>query len=119
MANAPLKICSGCRKKFTRDARCPACMVSNPPNKRTSGSTDPFYQSRAWKDLRAAYIAAFPLCCDCESRGFTEPGYIVDHVVERADDLARELDWNNLQTLCLSCHSRKTRLESTKRKRRL
>lgn len=117
MADAPLKKCAtpGCRQLVRGVAHCPA--HAKQANKRTSGSTDPFYQSRAWKNLRTAFIAANPLCRACEEIGRTEPGYIVDHIVERADDASRELDWDNLQTLCLSCHSRKTRREAGMRRR--
>lgn len=46
-------------------------------------------------------------CVECGARGRLE----VDHIkpVRHAPDLAYEL--TNLQTLCVSCHSRKTRIE--------
>jgi 5-methylcytosine-specific restriction protein A len=118
MADAPLHQCAeaGCRQLIRGASRCPA--HAKEASKRTSGSTDPFYQSRAWKDLRNAFIAEHPLCAACEATGRTTPGFIVDHIIERADDPSLELEWSNLQTMCLSCHSRKTRIEAASRRRK-
>lgn len=48
------------------------------------------------------------LCQECLRRGDVEPGRDVDHIV-RAEDKP-ELFWrlDNLQLLCVECHSRKT-----------
>ncbi len=64
-----------------------------------------FYNSAAWKRLRKAKLAASPVCETCLPRvtAATE----VDHV--KAINLGgAPLDWDNLQSLCHECHSRKT-----------
>jgi 5-methylcytosine-specific restriction protein A len=39
----------------------------------------------------------------------------VDHIVERSDDDSKRLNWDNLQSLCHSCHNIKTAEEKRKR----
>lgn len=71
-----------------------------------------FYQRAAWKRLRAAHLQSEPLCRKCRQAGRLTEASIVDHVVpftSTQDPLA--LDANNLQSLCTSCHSSKTRAD--------
>lgn len=63
-------------------------------------------KSRRWPALRIAALRRDDWCCvQCGARGWLE----VDHIkpVRDAPELAFAL--SNLQTLCRSCHSRKTR----------
>lgn len=70
---------------------------------------DPFYWSPAWKALRAARLALDRrLCRSCERNGATAEATEVDHVLPRAARPDLELALNNLESLCKSCHSRKT-----------
>lgn len=60
-----------------------------------------FYQSKAWRDTRNAFIAANPRCCECG-----EPATVADHktrIAEGGDKLA----WSNLQPMCQKCHNKK------------
>lgn len=64
--------------------------------------------TRRWQVLRMAVIERDGFCCKaCGARGRLE----VDHIkpVRTHPDLA--FDPQNLQALCPSCHTRKTRLE--------
>lgn len=69
-----------------------------------------FYNSKAWKKCRAAYIMMVPdgLCEHCSYN----PGYIVDHIEEinihNLNDPMITLNHDNLQYLCLECHNKKT-----------
>lgn len=67
----------------------------------------------AWKRVRAAYAAANPVCEDPEGRHgeYPPPVAIVDHVTPISEGGAR-LDPSNLQSLCRSCHGRKTARET-------
>ena len=72
-----------------------------------------FYNSRQWKECRDSYISSVHgLCEHCFERGKSEPGYIVDHVIEispiNISDPSVTLNHDNLQYLCLPCHTRKT-----------
>lgn len=65
-----------------------------------------FYSTKRWKALRRSVLKRDRYTCK-ECRRF---GNEVDHIVPVAQDGAR---WgeDNLQTLCKSCHSRKTAQE--------
>ena len=69
-----------------------------------------FYKSAAWKQCRASFIAERQsidggMCMRCHE----EPGYIVHHKVylgpENIGDPGISLNHDNLEYLCLSCHS--------------
>lgn len=112
MAQSPLHQCSRCRKLVR--GKCPHCAAI--PKPRTS-PRDPFYGTYQWKQLRDRFIANNPLCKPCEDAGITTASLIADHILERADRPDLELDEENLQAMCLSCHSRKTRIEAARRRR--
>lgn len=64
-----------------------------------------FYQSKAWKATRDAYLKSrLGLCERCGN-----PGEIVHHrrrITHRTvNDPAVTLDWANLELLCRSCHA--------------
>lgn len=70
-----------------------------------------FYNCSRWLNLRALILSEQPLCRHCEVRGLTEIATEVDHIIpiiEGGNPTSRE----NLQPLCASCHSRKTRGEN-------
>ena len=65
-------------------------------------------RSPRWKSVRLAVKRRDGWCCvTCKAAGRLE----VDHIkpVRTHPELA--FDLSNLQTLCVSCHSRKTRIE--------
>lgn len=67
------------------------------------------YRSQRWRALRIEVLRRDGFrCCACGARGRLE----VDHIepVKTAPERAWEL--GNLQALCRSCHTRKTRSES-------
>jgi len=69
-----------------------------------------FYQSRAWKDCRAAFAKSRRgLCERCLERGIIRPGVIVHHLVyitpENVGDPDVVLNWKNLQLVCRDCHA--------------
>jgi len=72
-----------------------------------------FYNSAPWSKFRAWYLALHPLCAECERRGFWIPAVHVDHIEPLAKAPERPLDETNVQGLCKSCHSAKTRAEAT------
>ena len=72
------------------------------------------YHSYKWKKLRQAYAEKNPLCEHCLRYDIYERVAVVDHVFEILDG-GEPFDYNNLQSLCRSCHSRKTNQEAKKR----
>jgi 5-methylcytosine-specific restriction protein A len=61
-----------------------------------------------WHRLRAEVRMAEPFCRACLAEGRNVLMTDVDHIVPHDGDAGRFWDRNNLQSLCKSCHSRKT-----------
>lgn len=81
---------------------------------------DPYYQSQSWKRTRQSFRLGYTewngvrvpntCCIDCyKEKGQFIPGANTDHIIRRKDGGSDEHD--NLQTLCDSCHSRKSAIE--------
>lgn len=66
-----------------------------------------FRGSKRWKTLSAWTLRQEPLCRSCQA-----PSSQVDHITPLSRGGAA-LDSANLQALCASCHSKKTRLENS------
>jgi len=67
-----------------------------------------FYSSKAWREARAVWLADHPLCVDCMADKRLVAATVVDHIVEINAGGAM-LDPDNFQSLCHTCHSKKTR----------
>src|SRR5262245_11627506 len=66
-----------------------------------------------WRKLRAAFLAAHPLCAECRRQGRLTPATVVDHITPHHgidDPLYWDLDHNG-QALCASCHGAKSASE--------
>jgi 5-methylcytosine-specific restriction protein A len=59
---------------------------------------------RAWKQLRAAFLAANPLCEMCKQDGRLTPATLVHH--KQKLTCGGTNDAENLMALCGECHSR-------------
>jgi 5-methylcytosine-specific restriction enzyme A len=97
MANKPNKIQRSWvpqRKAFERE------------NKNTE-----FYNSWPWRKKAKAHKIKFPLCAECLKKDLTVVGTVADHIIPINAGGAK-LDDNNIQTLCESCHNRKSASES-------
>jgi 5-methylcytosine-specific restriction endonuclease McrA len=82
---------------------------------RTKESQSGFYNSKAWKQLRARHIAEHPICVECEKEGKIRPATVVDHRIPVDEDQTRSLDSVNLQSLCDYHHIRKTNADKARR----
>ena len=76
--------------------------------KRRTDLSDPFYRSRAWKNIRSYILTTQPLCRICGS-----PATCVDHI-KRIREGADPYDITNLQPLCDHCHAIKRGQERQK-----
>lgn len=72
-----------------------------------------FYESSAWRALRAKFIAANPLCVECKKRGVITPAQVVDHIVP-INLGGAPLSEENLQPLCHKCHNAKSATDKIK-----
>lgn len=69
-----------------------------------------FYNSKAWKRCRKAYIDSVNgLCERCLDKGVIKNGYIVHHkkklTPNNINDVNITLGWENLEYLCQQCHN--------------
>ena len=82
---------------------------AKPHNRQIDNSQ--FYHSKAWRMTRKFYIKANPLCEQCSRDGRTTGGQMVDHIRQITMGGDR-LHQSNLQTLCNSCHAKKSASEA-------
>ena len=66
-----------------------------------------FYQSAAWRKLRAKVLMERPLCEECLKKGLVVPAQVVDHIVPIVKG-GEPLNESNLQPLCHRCHNAKS-----------
>lgn len=64
--------------------------------------------TRAWEIARAAWLKQHPLCAECERQGRVTPATVVDHIVPHRGSRAKFWKSDNFQSLCVTCHQRKT-----------
>ncbi len=65
------------------------------------------YETYRWKTFSKDFLKSHPFCYICGAKS-----QVVDHIVPHRGDLSLFYDVNNVQTLCASCHSRKTLKEN-------
>ena len=73
------------------------------------------YHSVAWRKLRRqALIRDEWLCQMCLKEGILTQAKIGDHIIPIKQDWDKRLDIDNIQSLCMSCHNKKTNEENKK-----
>lgn len=111
MANKPMRPCRwpGCRQ-LTRQGYCPA----HKPRKTRGESArwHRLYSLPLWRDvLRPGQLLREPWCRQCAQEGRRVRATVVDHIRPHRGDWGLFTDPDNLQSLCKSCHDRKTARE--------
>ncbi len=61
-----------------------------------------------WRTARENWLKLHPLCVHCKGVGILTAATEVDHVRAHGGDMALFWDKDNWQSLCKSCHSKKT-----------
>lgn len=69
------------------------------------------YYTAAWRELRQIQLIKEPFCRMCAADGRRVYATDVDHIRPHRGDPALFSDAGNLQSLCHSCHSKKTAAE--------
>jgi 5-methylcytosine-specific restriction endonuclease McrA len=77
---------------------------------REKDNTD-FYNSWPWRKFAKRYKESHPLCVECEKKDMVVPVKVVDHIIP-VNAGGEKLDESNCQSLCESCHNRKSSHES-------
>ncbi len=121
MPNKALKTCShyGC-SKLTTGRYCDTHRLQHTRqyDYDRGSPTDRGYGSK-WVAARNAYIRRNPICAICSKEGIITRATCVDHIIPHRGDM--NLFWNqknNWQSLCKSCHSRKTMKELNENKKK-
>lgn len=68
------------------------------------------YTSR-WQKARETYLQRNPLCKSHEAKGVIVEATIVDHIIPHKGDQKLFWDTSNWQSLCKTCHDKKTASE--------
>lgn len=111
----PMRKCKhpGCRM-VTSEGWCPA---HKPKTVRKDSAawhylyTDPRYH---WAERRTDQLIREPFCRECAKRGLRVWATDADHIVPHRGDVLQFMT-GQLQSLCHSCHSRKTMQEMNQR----
>lgn len=87
---------------------------------RSSKQGDPFYKSPAWESLREQALKRDGYRCQhcmakCLGKKHNKPSPHVDHIISRRVNPRLALSLSNLQTLCHSCHSKRTKADQLDR----
>jgi 5-methylcytosine-specific restriction enzyme A len=108
MANKPLKPCSspGC-SNLTRERYCEQHQHLETERrkqyeKKRGTAAQRGYGAR-WRKARKWYLMNNPICVSCG-----DVATVVDHIIPHKGNYDLFWDKNNWQSLCSSCHSRKT-----------
>ena len=111
---------------LVRDAKCSIC---GPVRRHSTWANKEYDKARGtpaqrgyghnWQKLRKMILADSlheshgPLCVECRRQGKTVIATDVDHILPKAQGGGD--DWDNLQSLCSTCHKRKTAKDSRMR----
>jgi 5-methylcytosine-specific restriction enzyme A len=90
---------------------CKAARLANTQADDCQKERERFYNREPWVSLRRAHITKYPLCAECHRQGRLKAASHVDHIVPRRQAPRLAYDPSNLQSLCASCHSKKTAAE--------
>ena len=119
MAMKPLRPCrhSGCGA-LTREGYCSAHKPKPMPRSCEAASWRRWYSLKIWTDdLRPGQLFRERFCRECARNGIRTIATDVDHIRDHKGDWDLFTDRGNLQSLCHSCHSRKTAAEMSKKRR--
>ena len=78
---------------------------------RTATDNSELYNSTKWRKFRRLYIVDNPLCEECKRNGKVTEGKDIDHITPIRFG-GEPFDFDNLQTLCKTCHNKKSGREA-------
>lgn len=115
MGRRPLRPCRapGCHI-LVPGGFCPAHQPKRTERSARAASWRWMYGTETWGELRTEQLLKEPFCRACAARGLRVRATDVDHIRDHKGDWDVFTDRNNLQSLCHSCHSRKTAKEMHK-----
>lgn len=102
---------SSCKEYVTNQGYCDNHQDKIRKKDRERGTAHQRGYDARWEKERLEHLAEHPLCADHQKRGYIEVATVVDHIIPHKGDKDLFWDKNNWQSLCKSCHDRKTQLE--------
>lgn len=69
-----------------------------------------FYNSWPWRKAAKRFKQSNPICVKCDEVGIVTPVKVVDHIIP-INRGGEKLNEANFQSLCESCHNKKSALE--------
>jgi 5-methylcytosine-specific restriction protein A len=94
------------------------CIDHKPQEDRVYKPYEAWYARGLWIATRSHKLMESPLCEECLRKGIQTKAAEVDHIIPHRGDWSLFIRYSNLQSLCTSCHSEKTRAENAQRKRK-
>ena len=101
-------IYQGCSNYAIREGYCEEHI---PKTNREYRSYERWYGWGTWKRIRAKKLRECPLCEECRRQGRMMKATDVDHIIAHKGNWKLFTNYDNLQSLCHSCHSEKTSKE--------
>ena len=116
MNKAPQKakrpcLSSGCKDFASNKGYCDKHQSRVKQRDRDRGTAHQRGYDAEWKKHRDQFLLEHPLCVECRRKGYVMPATVVDHITPHKGDKVLFWDKNNWQSLCKSCHDRKTATE--------
>ena len=87
--------------------------IQSDVSRETRGTTSEQGYGTAWQKIRKIHLLNHPLCEDCKTTGIVKPATEAHHKLELSKGGTSEDE--NLQSLCKSCHSKRTRSGNDKK----
>ena len=84
--------------------------IKSKPQQSRQFDNSEFYHSTQWRSVRKYFIKQNPLCATCFRDGLTTEANVVDHIKPITLG-GHKTDLSNLQSLCNSCHNKKSAKE--------
>jgi 5-methylcytosine-specific restriction protein A len=101
-----MKFCSRCSRLAVKDGKC--AMHAKQAEQGRDNKWLSMYHDPLWLRLRANQLAKEPLCFDCLKEHRLTPATVADHIQRHCGNPVLFYDPDNLQSMCASCHSKKT-----------
>ena len=77
-------------------------------SERMRGGAEARGYNAEWRRARKAFLQLHPLCVECMKNGILTPATVVDHIMPHRGDQRLFWDESNWQSLCATCHNKKT-----------
>lgn len=101
-------ICPRCKVKVEQPGLCDACRIGKERSRKGAHARG---YNHHWRKRAKLYLQENPLCAECEQQGILTAATVVDHKVPHKGDMSLFWDEDNWQSLCKTCHDRKTATE--------